>query len=121
MSNRGDVAEGSDSVPLPAAQKVRALRERVCTVKVLVQPIRELGSNGPNGANVVCDGLEVAHVEAVQLVPSHGKVDDRWLLCIDVNCVEISVLLGRNGPPILDSDHLQEELRRRSSRHRWRW
>ena len=111
--------KGSHRLSLSAAQEVRSFRERVGSVKVLVQPVGELWSNGPHSTDVVCDGLEVAHVEAVQLMPSHGKVNDRWLLGVDMNSVEVSILLGRNGSSILDSDHLQEELRGRCSRN-WR-
>jgi hypothetical protein len=92
-------------------------------VQVLIQPIGQLRGDGANRTHRIRNRLKVAHVKAVQLVPSHREVDDGWLLRIDVNRVVVVVLLGRHWSSVLDCDHLKEELwgRRPWKRRRRRW
>jgi hypothetical protein len=92
--------ERSHRVALAATQEVGALGHGVHPMEVFVKPRGKERGNGTRGADRVCRRFKVAHVEPVQGMVSHRKVDGGRLIGVDVDRIVVVVFLGRQDSPI---------------------
>lgn len=106
-----NVNEWRHHVVLSTAQKVFPLRKCVCSMQVFVQETGELRHNGSDCTGLVGSCFPKTHVELLELMPSHRKVDCRLLVGIDVHRVLVGVLLRGQWLVVFHSNDLEDQVR----------
>jgi hypothetical protein len=108
--------EGSDHVVLTTAQKVRALWKSVSAVKVGIQPIRELWSDGTYRALWIRRLFPETLIKVFKLMPPDREVYGGLLVGVHMNRILVDVFLGGKRIVSFHSSDLENQMRGRGSR-----